>query len=392
MSIPKICVVTGTRAEYGLLYGLMKGLEESGKFELQIVATATHLSPEFGLTYREIEANGFHINEKVEMLVSGDTAVAISKSIGLAVLGFADAFERLKPDAVVVLGDRFEMLAVAQCAMIARIPLAHIHGGEITEGAVDESIRHAISKMANIHFVATQEFRQRVIQMGEQPSRVFVSGAPGIDNIKRMPLRDKADIERSIDFVLGEVNFLVTYHPVTLSVDAMDFDLSDFFLALDNYPNAKIIITYPNSDADGRRLIEQLNVYAERNKGRVLLTQSLGFMNYLGVLPYIDCVIGNSSSGLLEVPSFAVPTVNIGDRQKGRVQAASVINCGLSKSSIITGIDKALSREFKESIQGVVNPYGDGCAAETILAIFEGLDFPSLIRKPFYDLDAKVDV
>lgn len=387
----KVCVVTGTRAEYGLLSGLMNALQDSADFELQIIASSMHLSPEFGLTYKDIESDGFYIDAKVEMLLSGDSSVATCKSMGLGLISFSDAYQLLLPDIVIILGDRFEALVAAQAAMILKIPIAHLHGGEVTEGAVDESIRHAITKMSNIHFVATAEFRQRIIQMGELPERVIISGAPGIDNIKRITEVDKSAIEKNIGFELGETNFLVTYHPVTLASAAVDNSLDNLFAVLDSYPEAKIIITFPNADAEGRGIIKQLKAYSSANKGRVLLVESLGFTNYLRVLPHMDCVIGNSSSGLLEVPSFRVPTVNIGDRQKGRLRAESVIDCGTSAESIHAAIERALSDLYKKSIKHVKNPYGEGNAINIIVETLMNTDFSSLIRKPFYDIDFEVE-
>lgn len=380
-------MVTGSRAEYGLLYWLMKDIQQSTELELQVIASAMHLSPEFGLTYQQIENDGFVINEKIEMLLSGDTSVSITKSIGLGTIGFADAFQHLEPDLVVLLGDRFETLAAAQAAMIAKLPIAHIHGGEVTEGAVDESIRHAITKMSQIHFVATNEFRKRVVQLGEQPKNVFVSGAPGIDNIRRMQLLDLHEFEQSINFKLAKQNFLVTYHPVTLAESADSNSITNLLLALEEFPQAKVIITYPNADAEGRHLIEQIKTYAEKNKERVYLSPSLGQLRYLSALQHVDAVIGNSSSGLLEVPSFKKPTINIGDRQKGRLKAGSVIDCGESTDSIVKAIEIALSDKFSEITTHVNNPYGQGRAVDFILNAITHADLKSLIRKPFYDVD-----
>ena len=383
----KICVVTGTRAEYGLLYGLMKAIQKSEAFELQVLASAMHLSPEFGSTYKVIEQDGFCIDAKVEMLLSGDSHVAITKSLGLGVIGFADAYERLKPELVVLLGDRFEALAAAQAALIASIPIAHIHGGELTEGAIDESIRHSITKMAHLHFVSTEVFRRRVIQLGEQPGRVYVSGAPGIDNIKKMNLMSKSALESSLGFELGANSFLVTYHPVTLASSENENTLHELFQALDSFSDAKLIITYPNADAKGREMIRQLKRYAEENKERVFLIDSLGQLKYLSALQHVDMVIGNSSSGLLEVPSFYKPTVNIGDRQKGRLKAKSVIDCVYAKKSIELAISKGLSVEFQSELANVVNPYGSGNASEKIMDILSVSEFSELTRKPFYDFE-----
>jgi len=387
MAVRKICVVTGTRADYGLLSGLMAALQQCKEFELQLIATAMHLSPEFGLTYRQIENDGFVINEKIEMLLSGDTAVSITKSMGLGTIGFADAYDRLRPDLVVILGDRFEALAAAQAAMIAKIPVAHIHGGEVTEGAVDESIRHSITKMSHLHFVATDEFKKRVIQLGEQPDNVHVCGAPGIDNIKNMELLDRSALEQSLDFDLGQTCFLVTYHPVTLATVGDSNSMTNLLDALDAFPEAKIIITFPNADADGRQLISQVKEYAARQPDRIFVTDSLGQLRYLSALQHVDAVIGNSSSGLLEVPSFKKPTINIGDRQKGRLKAGSVIDCAESTLEIVEAIRFGLSEEFRKTIQTIENPYGDGNAIERILTVLKKCNLKGLVRKPFYNID-----
>ncbi|WP_460241834.1 UDP-N-acetylglucosamine 2-epimerase [Aurantivibrio infirmus] len=386
MVIKKLCVVTGTRSEYGLLKGLMERIQSSPKFELQLVVTAMHLSPEFGLTYKEIEKDGFIINEKIEMLLSGDTAVSVTKSVGLGVIGFADAYQRLQPDLLVILGDRFEALAAAQAAMLARIPIAHIHGGEITEGAIDESIRHSISKMSHLHFVAANEYRKRVIQLGEQPKNVFVSGAPGVDVIKNSELMDRESFESSTGFKISDLNFMVTYHPVTLAESRQSNSMKNLFAALDEFPEAKIIISYPNADAYGRSLISEIQEYAEANINRVYVFVSLGQLKYLSALQFMNVVIGNSSSGLIEAPSFQKPTVNIGDRQKGRLKAASVIDCDDTKSAIVSAIKKSISPEFTLLMSSVENPNGNGNASEFIFNQFCKIDLDNLVRKPFYDV------
>ncbi|MEH6469993.1 MAG: UDP-N-acetylglucosamine 2-epimerase [Halopseudomonas sp.] len=383
----KICVVTGTRAEYGLLCSLMHEINSCQELELQIVATAMHLSPEFGLTYQQIEADGFVIDEKIEMLVSGDTAVSITKSMGLGLIGLADALDRLQPDLLLLLGDRTEAMVAAQAAMVAKVPIVHLHGGEVTEGAIDESIRHAITKMSSLHFVANEQFRQRVIQLGEQPGRVIVSGAPGIDNIQRLPLLPRDELEKSLDFSLGKTCFLVTYHPVTLAQNPASNSMANLFQALDRFPDAQVVITYPNSDAEGRQLITQINDYAASQPERVMVSASLGQLRYLSALKQVDLVIGNSSSGLIEAPSFGTPTINIGDRQKGRLTASSVISCDESTDSIVAAIDTGLSAEYRALAQSTANPYGDGNAVSTIVRKLQQAVPKSLIRKPFYDID-----
>lgn len=380
----KICVVTGTRAEYGLLYWLMKEIQADAALQLQLVVTGMHLSPEFGLTYRTIEEDGFTIDAKVEMLLSSDTPVGIAKSIGLGVIGFADVLERLQPDIMVVLGDRYETLAAAQAALVARIPVAHIHGGETTEGAIDESIRHAITKMSHLHFVAAEPYRTRVIQLGEHPDTVFNVGALGIENIKRLQLLDKPELEKSLDFELGTTCFLVTYHPATLGATAPQAATQALLDALDQFPDAKIIFTKPNSDTDGRILGQMIDEHAGRNKGRVAVFTSMGQIRYLSALRHVDAVIGNSSSGIIEAPACNIPTVNIGDRQSGRLKADSIIDCEETTESIATAIRKALAPSFREGVRQGVSIYGYGASASQIKNRLKQACLSD--RKRFYDL------
>ncbi|WP_431688494.1 UDP-N-acetylglucosamine 2-epimerase [Hahella sp. NBU794] len=382
----KICVVTGARADYGLLYWLLKEIEADNALILQLVATGMHLSPEFGSTWKQIEADGFHISEKVEMLLSGDSPQAISKSVGLGVIGLADAYARLQPDLLVLLGDRFEALAAAQAAMLARIPIAHVHGGELTEGAVDESIRHAITKMSQLHFVAAEAYRRRVIQLGENPQRVFNVGAPGVENIRRLPLLSKDEVATRLKVDMGRPVLLITYHPETLSETAPVESMRTLLSALDEYPNALKIFTYPNADAYGRELIDCLLRYQERHGDNVLVSSSLGQLLYLSVMRCADAVVGNSSSGLIEAPALGRPTVNIGGRQGGRLQAASVIQCEEERASIVQGIARALEPEFLASLNGMTPPYGGGDTARQIAEVLKQAPLKSLLLKPFYDL------
>ena len=384
----KICVVTGTRAEYGLLYWLIKAIQEDKDLELQLVVTGMHLSPEFGLTYKTIEKDGFRIDGKVEMLLSSDTPVGITKSIGIGVIGFADVIALLKPDIIVLLGDRYEILAAAQAAVIARIPIAHIHGGERTEGLIDEAIRHSISKMALLHFTSTKEYRNRVIQLGEHPSRVYDFGAIGLDNINKLKLLDLSEFEKSINLKLGRMSFLITYHPVTLSNSNPKKQILELIKALDKYQEATIIFTQANSDTDGRVINEIINNYVEKNSNRMILVKTLGQVRYLSAIKHVDMVIGNSSSGLIEVPSFKKPTINIGSRQKGRLKGASVIDCNDDSKSIKLAIEKGLSKEFKEFIKNHENPYGTGDVSKKIVKILKNVYIgKESIMKQFYDLE-----
>ncbi len=384
----KICVVTGTRAEYGLLYWLMKEVEADKDLELQIIVTGMHLSPEFGLTYKEIEKD-FSVNKKIEMLLSSDTSVGISKSMGLAQIGFAEAYEELNPDIVIVLGDRYEIFSAASAAMIARIPIAHLHGGETTEGAFDEAIRHSITKMSHLHFTATQEYKNRVIQLGEEPNRVFNVGGMGIENIKRLKLLSKKEFEESIVFQLNKKNILVTFHPVTLENSTAKEQFQELLDAIDGLQDTNIIFTKANSDTDGRIINQMIDEYVTKNSHKSIAFISLGQLRYLSALQFVDAVLGNSSSGLAEAPSFKIGTINIGDRQKGRIKADSVIDCEPNKEAIKKAFEKLYSKEFQQTLKNVQNLYGDGCASLKIIEEIKKADLNNILKKSFYDLQGK---
>jgi len=381
----KVCIVTGTRAEYGLLYWLMKGIEFDDELELQIIATGMHLSPEFGLTYKEIEKE-FVIDKKIEMLLSSDTSIGISKSMGLAQISFADAYEDLQPDLLVVLGDRYEMFSATAAAMIANIPIVHLHGGETTEGAFDESIRHSITKMSHLHFTATELYRNRVIQLGEHPSRVFNVGGMGIENIKRLKLMDKNEFEESINFKLNKKNIVVTFHPVTLENSTAKNQFQNLLNAVDTLTDTTIVFTKANSDTDGRVINSMIDDYVSMNSQKSVAFTSLGQLRYLSALQYMDAMVGNSSSGLAEAPSFNIGTINIGDRQKGRIMAKSVINCETSKDAIINAFNKLYSIEFQNLLKSVSNPYGDGEASGFIIKKLKEFELKNILKKKFYDL------
>lgn len=380
----RVCVVTGSRAEYGLLCWLMKEIQSSPALELQVVATGMHLSPEFGLTFRNIEEDGFRIDEKVEMLLSSDTPAGIAKSIGLGTIGFADAFARLKPDIVVLLGDRFEIFAAAQAALVARIPLAHLHGGETTEGAIDEAFRHAITKMAHLHFTATEEYRQRVIQLGEEPARVFNFGAAAIDGIRNQKLLSRPELEQTLGLSFGERNLLVTFHPVTLEADTAGQQFGELLAALDDFPDTRIIFTMPNADTGGRVVRKLIEGYVAAHPRRAAAYDSLGQLRYFSVMSQADAVVGNSSSGLIEAPSFHVGTINIGDRQTGRVKAASVIDCEPMRESIRIAFGRLYSPEFQELLRKVVNPYGAGPVANRIVRVLAEYPLEGILKKRFF--------
>ena len=386
MAPRKICVVTGGRPDYGLLRWLMEDIRGDARLALQVAVTGMHLAPEFGLTVREIEADGFAVDARVEVQLTGDTPVSIAKSVGFGVSGFADALQRLRPDLLVVLGDRFEILAAVQAAMLARIPIAHIHGGELTEGAVDDAIRHAVTKMSHLHFAAAEPYRRRIIQMGEAPDRVFTVGAPGVDNVKRVAPLDRRAFEAAIGMELRTPVFLVTYHPVTLG-DAAETDGADALLAsLDCFDESRIIFTRPNADAGGRAIAVTIDHYVAARPGRSVVFASLGQQRYLSALAHVDVVIGNSSSGLIEAPAAGVPTVNIGDRQKGRLRSPSVIDCAPDPAAITKAIRQALTPEFRHLAKTATPAHGAGDAARRICEILATFPLDRLARKAFHDV------
>ena len=384
----KICVVTGTRAEYGLLCRLMRLIKESPDTQLQVIATNMHLTPKYGNTYQEIEKDGFTIDCKIPIIDENaeDNAVTTVKSMATALSGFAEAYNTLKPDLVVVLGDRYEILAAATAALIERIPIAHLHGGEVTEGAYDDAIRHSITKMSHLHFTSTEEYRNRVIQLGEQPDRVFYVGAPGVENIKKFPLMSKEEVEKSVNFKLDENTILVTYHPVTLGDHTAGKDIKEFLGALEERKDLRVFFTMPNSDTGSQAIVDAINEFVANNSDRAIAYKSLGIKRYLSVMKYAGAVVGNSSSGLLEVPSFGIPTLNIGDRQKGRMAADSVYNCETDNDSILKGLDVIMSPAFKKKAAETHNPYEKANTAEAIFKVIRTYPLDELKQKHFYDL------
>jgi GDP/UDP-N,N'-diacetylbacillosamine 2-epimerase (hydrolysing) len=381
----KICIITGTRAEYGLLRWVMQGIKDDNELTLQIIVTGMHLSPEFGLTYKAIEQDGFQIDRKVEMLTNSDTPVGIAKSMGLGMIGFADALHELQPDLIVVLGDRFEIFSAVSAALVARIPVAHLHGGETTEGAFDEALRHSITKMSHLHFVAAEPYRQRVIQLGEQPDYVFLVGGLGIDNIKRLQLLDRTALETSLDFKLGVKNLLITFHPVTLETATAANQMQELLAALAQLKDTQLIFTLPNADTDGRALIEMVQNFVKQHPN-ARAYDSLGQLRYLSCILHVDGVVGNSSSGLAEVPSFKKGTINIGDRQRGRLQAESVINCEPTRENITTALVQLYSADFQTSLHKVINPYGEGGASKKVVNTLKSYPVEGIVKKFFYDL------
>lgn len=382
----KICVITGTRAEFGLLRPLIELIANDNELQLQLIATGMHLSPEFGYTLNEITEAGFMVDKKVECLLSSDSSIGVSKTIALAISGFADALAKLTPDLVVVLGDRTEILGAVIATAMVNIPIAHLHGGETTEGAYDEAIRHSITKFSHLHFTSTEAYRKRVIQLGEHPDTVFNVGAIGLDAIKKLPLLDKASFEQTIGFKLKERNILITYHPVTLEKEAPIKTFENILTALDELTDTALIFTHANSDKNGRIINKMITEYVSNHKDKAVEFKSLGQLRYLSALQYVDFVIGNSSSGILEVPAFYIPTINIGDRQKGRICNESVINSNNSLEDIKKSITFALDKTFREKIQQQELLYGNGTAAEKILQIIKEHNHIS-IKKSFYNID-----
>jgi GDP/UDP-N,N'-diacetylbacillosamine 2-epimerase (hydrolysing) len=379
-----ICVVTGTRAEYGLLRWVMDGIRVSNTLKLQVIATGAHLSPEFGLTYQEIEQHGFRIDRKVEMLLSSDTSVGVTKSMGLGLIGFSEAFQALRPNLLLILGDRFEIFSAAAAALVARIPIAHIHGGETTEGAIDEAIRHSVTKMSHLHFVAAQQYADRVKQLGEDPARIFQVGGLGVDSLKKLTLLDRAALENSIGFRLGAKNLLVTYHPATLEHSTAEVQMAELLAALHALPDTGLIFTMPNADTGGRVIFDMINRFiANRSNAKVFT--SLGQLRYLSCLQYVDGVVGNSSSGLTEAPSFQKGTVNIGDRQRGRLKATSIIDCVPERIAITAALHKLFSEDFAQKLRAVENPYGDGGASDRIVRTLSEISLDGILKKQFHD-------
>jgi GDP/UDP-N,N'-diacetylbacillosamine 2-epimerase (hydrolysing) len=387
----RVCVITGTRADYGLLKWVMEGIKSDSELELLIIATGTHLTPDFGNTYKLIEEDGFKIDHKVDMLSGFDTPEAIAKSMGIGLIGFADALKELKPDLIVVLGDRFEIFSAVSAALVARIPVAHIHGGERTEGAFDEALRHSITKMSHLHFVATEQYLQRVVQLGEKPDSVFLVGGLGVDNINRVQLLDKEELEKFLKFKLGFKNLLVTFHPVTLENTTSELQMKELLKALSELKDTKLIFTLPNSDTDSRIIIKLIKEFSSNNFNAYFF-ESLGQLRYLSCIKHMDGVVGNSSSGLLEVPSFKKGTINIGDRQRGRIQAESVINCKPDYNSISSAIEQLYSKNFQSSLRGVVNPYGSGGASEKVVEVIREYPLHNIIKKTFYNLPSYKEV
>jgi len=385
----KIVIYTGTRAEYGLLRNLIRRLKSEKSFDVRIVVSGSHLSPEFGFTYKEIENDGFLIDEKVEVLLSSDTSIGVAKAMGLGIISYAEVLHRLSPDLLIVLGDRYEAFAMASAATVLRIPIAHINGGDVTSGAIDEAMRHSMTKMSHLHFTTTEEYRKRVIQLGEQPQHVFNVGALGVENILTMELLERASLEKELDFKFKEKNILVTFHPVTLENLAAEVQMKELLKALSGFPDFGLIFTKANADAEGRvinRLIDEFVVSHPNSKAY----DSLGSKKYLSALRQVDMVVGNSSSGIIEVPSFGIPTINIGDRQAGRLQTKTVINVTPEAAAIEKAIEQGLDESFKVMSKQIKNPYGHWEASKKITEILLEASLENLLKKGFHDINFEV--
>ncbi len=382
----KICVATGTRAEYGLLKPLISAIQNETNFSLQILATGAHLSPEFGLTYQVIEKEGFKIDKKVEMLLSSDTAASIVKSMGLGMIGYADALQDLAPDILVILGDRYEMLAIASSALIFNIPIVHIHGGEITEGAYDDAIRHSITKMSHLHFTSTEEYKNRIIQLGENPKNVHNVGAIGIDSIKNLSLLNREELEESLGIKFNQFNYQVTFHPSTLDKESPENQFRILLEAIDLQENSFFVFTKANADTGGRIINQMIDDYVYKNPQKAIAFTSLGNLRFLSLVKVCDAIVGNSSSGIIETPSLKTATINIGHRQKGRIQANTVVNASVTVENIVKAFETVKSQEFKENTRNSINPYGTGAVTDKIMKVLKGIDINSFQSKPFFNI------
>ncbi|MFC1516094.1 UDP-N-acetylglucosamine 2-epimerase [Thermodesulfobacteriota bacterium] len=382
----KICVFTGGRAEYGILKPLIDEIDGDPDIQLQLLVSGMHMSPEFGLTHKVIEADGYRPDEKVEMLLSADTPVAVCKSMGLGMIGFSEALNRLKPDILVILGDRFESMAMATVALVCRIPIAHIQGGELTYGAIDDPIRHSITKMSSLHFTYIEAYRKRVIQLGEAPDRVFNVGGLNNEVIHHMKLMDREALEKEIDFELNHPSILITFHPVTLENNTSQEQFGNLLKVLEHYPNLRCVLTKTNADTEGRIVNRMIDEFTARHLDRAIAFTSMGQLRYLSTMSVVDVVIGNSSSGIIETPSFKVPTVNIGDRERGRIRAANIIDCNPTVRSIREALDMALTGEFRESLVDMENPYYKPNTAKNIKNTIKTHQLRDGTKKEFFDM------
>lgn len=381
-----MCVVTGARSEYGLLRPLIFALSKSKNFDLCVLVTGMHLSEGFGMTESEIESDGFEIHERVEMLLDSMSQIGVSKSIGVGMIGLSDALSRLNPDAMIILGDRFEAFAAAATAHVLRIPIIHLHGGELTEGSIDDGFRHAITKMSSLHFVSTEVYRDRVIQLGEHPERVFHVGAIGIESIRSLKLKSEKELCRELNLPTLGNSLIITYHPTTIANGNVEKECNELFHALEKFNNMTMIFTGSNADADGQRINKLMQQFVGKKYKQRRFFQSLGQLRYLSLLRFVKGVVGNSSSGIIEAPEFGVGTVNIGSRQDGRVKPRSVVDCACKRSDIEMAIRKIISPEFSTVLDALDHPYGKGKTTEAIMDVLKSTQFSKLNRKKFFDI------
>lgn len=384
----KICVVSTSRADYGLLFWLLKEIEKSRFLELSLVLSGSHLEERLGLTYKEIERDFKHFY-KVPLGLENDDETALCLAFSAGVAGFSKVLEQIRPDIMVLLGDRYEMLSAGVAGMLRAVPLAHIHGGESTQGAIDEGIRHALTKMSHIHFCATSLYKKRIIQLGENPAMVYNVGGLGVENIKRLELLSKKDFENSLGFKLGKKNILVTFHPQTIEKKSASKEFSQILNALDSLKDTHFIFTGANADNGGKIINEMAQSYCLKNQEKAIFVMSLGQLRYLSAIKHADIVLGNSSSGISEAPSLKKATINIGNRQKGRIKAPSIIDVKCDKSAILKAIKKAYSKDFQAKLKSVKNPYDSGFASKKIIKVLENIKLNGILKKKFYDLDAK---
>lgn len=389
--LKKAAVVTATRAEYGILKNVIDKIKKSDQLELCLMVMGTHLVSEFGMTVKEIEQDGYPIAERIDVLLASDTPASVSKTMGLTMISFAEAFERQKPDCLVVLGDRYELLAVCSAAINAGIPIMHISGGETTQGAIDESVRHCITKMSYLHFPACETYRKRIIQLGEEPNRVYNFGDVGVEAVRLIPAMTKTELTQSIEFPLDKPYMSVTFHPVTLEAHAAKLQMQELLDALESFGDMKFVFTKANADAGGRKINEMIDAFVDEHDNCAAFA-SLGIRRYINLLRFSEGIIGNSSSGIVEAPAIGIPTVNIGNRQKGRLQADSILNCAPKKDEIIKAVKESQSEEFRERARHTVNPYGDGSTSERIVQTITEYLYQDKIHleKKFYDVDFNI--
>ncbi len=381
----KICVITGNRSDYGILRELLKNIQNSDDLILKLIVTGSHLSPSYGYTIREIEEDGLKIHKRIEILLSSDTSIGMSKAMGLSLISFSEAFEEIKPDIILILGDRFEIFSAAISALNASIPIAHIHGGELSFGSIDDSIRHSITKISHLHFVSTSKYKNRILQLGERENRVFNVGALALDNIKKISKISKSELENYFSFKFQKKNLIATFHPTTITNTKVEFELNELFSAIKFFSDIQFIFTMPSPDKKGKFIWQKIKDFCEEFDNCIYI-KSFGQKRYFSALNYVDGVIGNSSSGIIEVPSFGKGSINIGERQEGRVQAKSVINVECESNSIKKGIKKLYESKFKLTLKNTKNPYEKVDTVKNIISVLKTVELENILKKKFNDI------